>query len=185
MSFLTRTTPVLRVGALRVGFASTRAFSTTMAMRKSPVETAKDAAKTVDRKVSDKLVDGIEIGRMFARPACFLFRVLPLLCLYLYLDHVIAILVVIYLCKIQQDVKMMMMMMMMMKMKMGQGEKEFCFLMYSVVFKTAAEKAKTAAGLASDKASGKTAEVKGEAKGKAAEIKGEAKGKAEEVKGKL
>lgn len=34
-------------------------------MRKSPVEATKDAVKTVDRKVSDKLVDGIEIGRMF------------------------------------------------------------------------------------------------------------------------
>ena len=38
-------------------------------MKKSPVETAKDAAKTVDRMVSDKLVDGIEIGRMFALPS--------------------------------------------------------------------------------------------------------------------
>jgi len=32
-------------------------------MKKSPVEAAKDAAKTVDRKVSDTLVDGIEIGQ--------------------------------------------------------------------------------------------------------------------------
>ncbi|TVY17793.1 hypothetical protein LARI1_G004081 [Lachnellula arida] len=134
MSFLTRTTPVLRVGALRVGFASTRAFSTTMAMKKSPVETAKDAAKTVDRKVSDKLVDGIEIGRN------------------------------------EEEEE--------------EEEEETCANIL-VDVETAAEKAKTAAGLASDKASGKTAEVKGEAKGKAAEIKGEAKGKAEEVKGKL
>lgn len=44
-----------------------------MAMKKSPVEAAKDAAKTVDRKVSDKLVDGIEIGRMFAFRPCFLY----------------------------------------------------------------------------------------------------------------
>ena len=43
-------------------------------MKKSPVEAAKDAAKTVDRKVSDTLVDGIEIGRMSA-----LFRISTLL----------------------------------------------------------------------------------------------------------
>jgi hypothetical protein len=33
-----------------------------MMQRKSAVDTAKDAAKTVDRAVSDKIVDGIELG---------------------------------------------------------------------------------------------------------------------------
>lgn len=61
MSFLTRTTP--RLAASRVTFTS-RAFSTSFVNRKSPVETVKDAAKTVDRAVSDKIVDGIEVGRM-------------------------------------------------------------------------------------------------------------------------
>jgi hypothetical protein len=36
------------------------AFSISMAARKSPVEAAKDAAKTVDRKVSDTLVTGLD-----------------------------------------------------------------------------------------------------------------------------
>jgi len=38
-------------------------------MKKGPVEATKDAAKTVDRKVSDKLVDGIEIGQTAAEKA--------------------------------------------------------------------------------------------------------------------
>lgn len=59
MSFLTRTTPRL---ASRLTFAPRAAFSTTFVNRKSPVETVKGAAKVVDRAVSDKLVDGIELG---------------------------------------------------------------------------------------------------------------------------
>jgi hypothetical protein len=35
-------------------------------MKKSPTETVKETVKGVDRAVSDKLVDGIEIGRMFS-----------------------------------------------------------------------------------------------------------------------
>ena len=64
MSFLTRTTPIARAFAARSAVPTTRAFSAGFVNRKSPVEAAKDAAKTVDRAVSDKLVDGIEIGRM-------------------------------------------------------------------------------------------------------------------------
>jgi len=33
-------------------------------MKKSPTESVKDTVKGVDRAVSDKLVDGIEAGRM-------------------------------------------------------------------------------------------------------------------------
>lgn len=40
----------------------TRLFTTTRVARKSPVETVKDAAKVVDRKISDAAVKGIEIG---------------------------------------------------------------------------------------------------------------------------
>ena len=66
MSFLTRTTP--RLAASRVAFAP-RAFSTSFVNRKSPVETVKEAAKVVDRAVSDKLVGGIEAGGLFFFPS--------------------------------------------------------------------------------------------------------------------
>jgi len=49
-------------------YIAPRTFITTSYLQKSPTETVKDAAKTVDRKVADTLVDGIEIGRMF--PPC-------------------------------------------------------------------------------------------------------------------
>lgn len=39
-----------------------RLFSTSPIVRKSPVETVKDAAKKVDRTVSDAAVKGIEKG---------------------------------------------------------------------------------------------------------------------------
>ena len=64
MSFLTRTVP--RV-ATYTSFAP-RAFSTSFVVRKSATNTIKDTAKSVDRAVADKLVDGIEIGRMYTRP---------------------------------------------------------------------------------------------------------------------
>lgn len=38
------------------------AFTTTTPHQKSTVDSAKDTLKSVDRKVSDKLVDGINIG---------------------------------------------------------------------------------------------------------------------------
>ncbi|POS78790.1 hypothetical protein DHEL01_v202809 [Diaporthe helianthi] len=38
------------------------AFSTTIQLRKNPVDATKDGLKKVDRVVSDKLVDGIDIG---------------------------------------------------------------------------------------------------------------------------
>ena len=55
---------IARAAFRRAAFAP-RAFSTSFAVRKSPVEAAKDTLKSVDRAVSDKLVDGIEIGGMF------------------------------------------------------------------------------------------------------------------------
>ncbi|EMR69762.1 hypothetical protein MGN70_009204 [Eutypa lata] len=39
-----------------------RQFSTSIAAQKSATESVKDGLKTVDRKVSDKLVDGINAG---------------------------------------------------------------------------------------------------------------------------
>jgi len=65
MSFLTRTS--IR-NATRATFAP-RAFSTSFAAQKTTTESAKDTLKTVDRKVSDKLVDGIEVGQTVAAKA--------------------------------------------------------------------------------------------------------------------
>ncbi|KAK4122029.1 hypothetical protein N657DRAFT_682494 [Parathielavia appendiculata] len=42
------------------------AFTTATRYQKSAVESAKDTLKTVDRKVADKLVDGIDIGTAYA-----------------------------------------------------------------------------------------------------------------------
>ncbi|KAI0475462.1 hypothetical protein GGR56DRAFT_515136 [Xylariaceae sp. FL0804] len=63
MSFITQ------VAARRMALSSRaamvqapRQFSTTIAAHKSATEAAKDTLKSVDRKVSDKLVDGINAG---------------------------------------------------------------------------------------------------------------------------
>jgi hypothetical protein len=55
-----------------------RLFSTTPIARKSPVETIKDAAKVVDRTISDAAVKGIEKGGMYTpirclQPHCLIF----------------------------------------------------------------------------------------------------------------
>lgn len=71
MSFLTRTAPSLFRATRTTTFAP-RAFSTSFVVRKSPTETVKAAAKTVDRAVANKLVDGIEIGRMLFLYYCCL-----------------------------------------------------------------------------------------------------------------
>jgi hypothetical protein len=67
MSFLTE------VAVRRVPLASRavlvqapRQFSTSIAARKSVTETAKETLKSVDRKVSDKLVDTINAGCEFS-----------------------------------------------------------------------------------------------------------------------
>jgi hypothetical protein len=57
MSFLTRT-------AFRTTRFAPRAFSTSFAAQKTATETVKDAADTVNHKVADKIVDGIELGGM-------------------------------------------------------------------------------------------------------------------------
>lgn len=65
MSFLTEKMlrPMVRtIPRASIAFNAPRAaaFSVSMAARKTPVEAVKDAAKTVDRKVSDGLVTGID-----------------------------------------------------------------------------------------------------------------------------
>lgn len=70
MSFLTEMTfrrmaNISRVAARSSNFTSTvprAAFSTTVQLQKNPVDAAKDGLKKVDRVVSDKIVDGIDIG---------------------------------------------------------------------------------------------------------------------------
>ncbi|KAI4595749.1 hypothetical protein KJ359_006740 [Pestalotiopsis sp. 9143b] len=60
MSFLTETvTRRLAISSRAALVQTPRQFSISTRYQKSATETVKDAAKTVDRKVSDKLVDGI------------------------------------------------------------------------------------------------------------------------------
>ncbi|KAK5995567.1 hypothetical protein PT974_03980 [Cladobotryum mycophilum] len=67
-SFLTRTintsrTVAATLSASRIAAAhSSRAFTTTYPVQKTATETVKDGLKTVDRAVSDKLVDGIDLA---------------------------------------------------------------------------------------------------------------------------
>ncbi|PNH75887.1 hypothetical protein VD0001_g1668, partial [Verticillium dahliae] len=65
MSFLIETI-TRRTAALPITRATTlaapRAFTTTPFASKSATETVKDSLKTVDRAVSDKIVDGINAG---------------------------------------------------------------------------------------------------------------------------
>ncbi|KAI0397546.1 hypothetical protein F5Y17DRAFT_454949 [Xylariaceae sp. FL0594] len=64
MSFLTEviTRRVPLASRAAVSIQAPRQFSTSLAARKSVTEAAKDTLKTVDRKVSDKLVDTINAG---------------------------------------------------------------------------------------------------------------------------
>jgi hypothetical protein len=52
----------LVASAPRIGIETPRAFTATCPAQKSAVESAKDGLKAVDRAVSDKIVDGINIG---------------------------------------------------------------------------------------------------------------------------
>lgn len=70
MSFLietiSRRMAVAPISRVAVASASrTRTFTTSIAARKSATETVKDGLKTVDRAVSDKIVDGIDAGGTF------------------------------------------------------------------------------------------------------------------------
>ena len=66
MSFLARSAQPLRQ-IVRTPIA-TRAFTVSATRPKGPVDAAKDALKTVDRKVSDKLVGGIKAGGKLPPP---------------------------------------------------------------------------------------------------------------------
>lgn len=58
MSYLARTA----VRSARLGYMSRRTFTQSSPIYKSATETVKEGLKTVDRAVSDKLVDSIEAG---------------------------------------------------------------------------------------------------------------------------
>ncbi|KAF4980907.1 hypothetical protein FZEAL_3192 [Fusarium zealandicum] len=63
MSFLTQN--VLRRVALAprvISIQAPRAFTTSFVVQRTATEAVKDTAKKVDRVVSDKIVDGIEVG---------------------------------------------------------------------------------------------------------------------------
>ncbi|KAI1609324.1 hypothetical protein EDD37DRAFT_653711 [Exophiala viscosa] len=63
MSFLYTATPALRAVARASALRqSPRLFSTTLIQQKSPVDSAKDTLKSVDRAVSDAAVSGIDKG---------------------------------------------------------------------------------------------------------------------------
>ncbi|KFY34695.1 hypothetical protein V495_08127 [Pseudogymnoascus sp. VKM F-4514 (FW-929)] len=64
MSFLARSAQPIRQ-IIRTPIA-TRAFTVSATRPKGPVDAAKDVLKTVDRKVSDKLVGGIKAGETVA-----------------------------------------------------------------------------------------------------------------------
>lgn len=61
MSFLTQTLARRATVIPRAATAvSARHFTTSLAAQKTMTESAKDGMKTVDRAVSDKLVDGLD-----------------------------------------------------------------------------------------------------------------------------
>lgn len=61
MSFLTQVATRRMVMASRSAMTQApRSFSVAARLQKTPVEATKDTIKQVDRKVSDKIVDGIE-----------------------------------------------------------------------------------------------------------------------------
>jgi hypothetical protein len=69
MSVLTRTVvPRFSVQASSLRVAGARTFSTTLVTRKIVPDAVKEPVKKIDRAVSDKLVDGIELGRKYSFP---------------------------------------------------------------------------------------------------------------------
>lgn len=65
MSFLTQVaTRRMAMASRSVMTQAPRSFSVATRLQKNPVEATKDTIKQVDRKVSDKIVDGIETAGM-------------------------------------------------------------------------------------------------------------------------
>lgn len=77
MSFLTEAaTRRLALTSRVVAVPVPRHFTTSIAARKTVTETAKDTLKAVDRKVSDKLVDGISAGGKYSLTLLLIIRYL-------------------------------------------------------------------------------------------------------------
>ena len=74
MSFLTevatRRIATLQVPRTLATSAPRAAFSSSVTFQKTVVDSAKDTLKSVDRTVSDKLVDGINIGCQYPSFQC-------------------------------------------------------------------------------------------------------------------
>lgn len=72
MSFLARSPPIRFINQAARSPYALRTFSVSSTQQKSVVDTTKDVLKKVDRKVSDKLVDGFEVARKtFSFPVYF------------------------------------------------------------------------------------------------------------------
>ncbi|EKD12375.1 uncharacterized protein L3040_003619 [Drepanopeziza brunnea f. sp. 'multigermtubi'] len=164
MSFLMRTS--VRSAASARSVASRPAFfSTSLAARKSAAETVKDSVKTVDRKVSDVLVGGIEAGENAAG------KVKEVSGMSAGEVKGKASEVAGQVSGKAQEVA-----------GMSTGEVKG---KASEVAGQVSGKAQEVAGMSTGEVKGKASELAGQAKGKANEVAGEAKGKANEVKGKM
>lgn len=152
MSFLTRTA----IRSTRSVALTPRAFSTSLATRKTATEAVKDTVKTVDRKVSDKIVGGIEIGR----------KCLP------QLNTIHSYPASTHQYRIPC-------------MATDTSSPETATRKAKSAVGIGSEDAKAKASQFTEYAKGKAHETAGEAKGKAHEVTGEAKGKINETKGKL
>ncbi len=82
MSFLIEATTRRVATALpraSIAARAPRAFSTSIVYQKSPTESVKDGLKSVDRAVSDKLVDGLDAAGTFGLQLYMQTHTLPLL----------------------------------------------------------------------------------------------------------
>lgn len=71
MSFLSRSQPIrlIQQAARSATPYGARQFAVSSIQNKGVIDTTKDVLKTVDRKVSDKLVDGFEVAGKITFPA--------------------------------------------------------------------------------------------------------------------
>lgn len=155
MSFLTEN--IIRRMALApraIAIRTPRTFSTSFAAQRTATETVKDAAKKVDRVVSDKIVDGIDAGGMFIYP-------------FFHLIHATS----------TSSISSRQLTFFSLTAAVGSKIKQ------SAEDLTSGDTAAKAQELKGE-ALGKAQELKGEAFGKAQELKGDAKSTAEQAKGK-
>ncbi len=167
MSFLYRTQPALRT----LTRPSSRLFTSTAIQKKSPTEAVKDTVKTIDRKVSDVAVGGIEkAGKHIFGVHCW-----SILKSYILLYHALVLVDQVSSTSMTFSFHF---------------QNWRCFRVEQAAAKARevagmnAEKAKAKTEKAASEASSKAQEVKHETKGKMYEVEGKAKATAEEVKAK-